>query len=126
MESGKPLDKGLDILTTWQLMAINILLAVEPKAEFDVNAVQTNMLALVEALDSGRLDPALQDAPFMQATEALLLALLHGDHIDVANPYVYEARQAIFAAAQVVYNYAVVKGLWQMHPEIKSAMERGQ
>jgi hypothetical protein len=108
------------------LAAINILLAVAPREEFDVNAVQANMLAVVEALDSGRLDPALQDAGFMVKTEALLLALLHGDRIDVANPYVFEARKAVFAAAQVVYNSAVAKSLWQVHPEIKSAMARGE
>jgi hypothetical protein len=126
MGSGRPDNNNLDILTSWELTAINILLAVEPKVEFDVNAVQANMLALIQALDAGKLDPALQDKGFMEKTEALLLALLRGDHIDVANPYVFKARQAVFAAAQVIYNYAVAKGLWQIHPEIKSAKEGGE
>ena len=57
----------------------------------------------------------------MQKTEALLLALLHGDRIEVTNPAVYAARQAVFAAAQVVYNYAVARELWPIHPEIEAA-----
>ncbi len=126
MESGKSDNSNLDTVTTWELMAINVLLAVEPKAEFDVNAVQTNMLELIQILDAGKLDAALQDEGFMEKTEVLLLALLHGDHIDVTNPYVFEARKAVFAAAQVVYNYAVAKGFWQTHPEIRSAMERSE
>lgn len=123
VESGKPKNSELDILTSWELMVINVLLAVEPKAEFDVNDVQANMLTLIQALDADKLDSALQDKGFMEKTEALLLSLLHGDHIDVTDPYIFEARQAIFAAAQVIYNYAVAKGLWETHPEIKAAME---
>jgi hypothetical protein len=126
MESGKQANNNLDILTSWELMAINVLLAVEPQAEFDVNAVEANMLAFIQALDAGKLDPALQDESFMEKTETLLLALLHGDQIDVANPYVFEARQAVFAAVQVIYNYAVAKRLWKIHPEIQSAMEHGE
>jgi hypothetical protein len=102
-------------------MAINVLLAAEPQADFDVNAVQANMLALIEKLDGGELDPALADSGFMQKTEELLLALLHGDRIEVTNPAVYAARQAVFAAAQVVYNYAVARELWYIHPEIEAA-----
>jgi hypothetical protein len=121
MDSGKKPDSGLDLLTSWELMAINVLLAAEPQADFDVNAVQANMLALIEKLDGGELDPALADKGFMQKTEELLLALLHGDRIDVTNPAVYAARQAVFAAAQVVYNYAVARELWLIHPEIEAA-----
>lgn len=121
MASGKKPETQLDLLTSWELMAINVLLAAEPQAEFDVNAVQANMLALIEKLDGGELDPALADKGFMQKTEALLLALLHGDRIEVTNPAVYAARQAVFAAAQVIYNYAVARELWPIHPEIEAA-----
>jgi len=121
MDSGKKPESQLDLLTAWELMAINVLLAVEPQAEFDVNAVQANMLALIEKLDGGQLDPALADPGFMQKTEDLLLALLHGDRIEVANPAVYAARQAVFAAAQVIYNQAAARGLWRVHPEIEAA-----
>jgi hypothetical protein len=122
MDSGKKPESQLDLLTAWELMAINVLLAVEPQADFDVNAVQANMLALIKKLDSGKLDPALADPGFRQKTEALVLALLHGDRIEVSNPAVYAARQAVFAAAQVVYNQAVARGLWLIHPEIKAAI----
>jgi hypothetical protein len=113
----------LDPLTAWELAAINILLAAEPQTEFDVNAVQANMLAFVQALDAGKLTPALEDKGFMQKTEALLLAMLKGEQIDVVNPEVYAARQAVFAAAQVTYNQAVVRGLWELHPEIQKALD---
>lgn len=112
----------VDLLTSWELMAINVLLAVEPKADFDVNAVQANMLTLIEMLDAGKLDPALEDKGFMQKTEDLLLALLHGDTIDVVNPAVFGARQSVIAATQVIYNYAVARGLWPIHSEIKAAV----
>lgn len=124
MTSGKKPEMELDLLTSWELMAINVFLAVEPQADFDANAVQANMLALIEKLDGGELDPALADKGFMQKTEDLLLALLHGDRIEVTNPAVYAARQAVFAAAQVVYNQAVARGLWLIHPEIKAAIEQ--
>jgi hypothetical protein len=123
MTSGKKTDPGLDPLTAWELAAINILLAAEPQTEFDVNAVQANMLAFVQALDAGKLTPALEDKGFMQKTEALLLAMLKGEQIDVVNPEVYAARQAVFAAAQVTYNQAVVRGLWELHPEIQKALD---
>jgi hypothetical protein len=121
MTSGKKPEMELDLLTSWELMAINVFLAVEPQADFDANAVQANMLALIEKLDGGELDPALADKGFMQKTEDLLLALLHGDRIEVTNPAVYAARQAVFAAAQVVYNYAVARELWPIHSEIEAA-----
>jgi hypothetical protein len=121
MTSGKNPEMALDLLTSWELMAINVLLAAEPQAEFDVNAVQANMLALIKKLDGGELDPALADPGFMRKTEQLLLALLHGDRIDVTNPAVYAARQAVFAAAQVIYNHAIARGLWNIHPEIEAA-----
>ncbi|MCB2214174.1 hypothetical protein KQH50_02145 [bacterium] len=126
MTSGKKTDPGVDPLTAWELAAINILLAAEPQAEFDVNAVQTNMLAFVQALDEDKLTPALEDKGFMQKTEALLLAMLKGEQIDVINPEVYAARQAVFAAAQVTYNHAIARGLWQLHPEIQKAMGAGE
>ena len=119
-------ENQLDLLTSWELMAINVLLAIEPQADFDVNAVQANMLALIQALDAGKLDPALEDKGFMQKTETLELALLHGDPIDVINPAVFGARQAVIAAAQVVYNQAVARGLWPIHPEIKAALGDGK
>jgi len=122
MDSGIKPESKLDLLTSWELMAINVLLAIEPQADFDVDAVQKNMLALIEALDAGKLDPALADKGFMQKTEALMLALLHGEQIDVVNPAVFAARQAVFAAAQVIYNHAVARGLWPIHPEIRAAL----
>ena len=61
MDSGKKHETQLDLLTSWELMAINVLLAAEPQADFDVNAVQANMLAMIEKLDGGELDPALAD-----------------------------------------------------------------
>ncbi len=125
MPSGKKTDLGLDLLTAWELAAINVLLASEPQAAFDVNAVQANMLAFVQALDAGQLTPVLEDAVFMQKTEALLLAMLKGERIDVVNPEVYAARQAVFAAAQVTYNQAVARGAWPLHPEIQKAMGAG-
>lgn len=126
MASEEKTGNQLDLLTAWELMAINVLLAIEPQADFDVNAVQDNMLALIEALDSGKLDPALEDKGFMQKTEELVLALLHGDPIDVVNPAVFAARQAVIAAAQVIYNHAVARGLWPIHQEIKAALAEGK
>ncbi|MBG0770610.1 MAG: hypothetical protein H0S82_02825 [Anaerolineaceae bacterium] len=117
---------ALDLLTAWELMAINVLLAIEPRADFDVNAVQANMLSLIEALDADKLDPALADKGFMQKTEELVLALLHGDPIDVVNPAVFEARQAVIAAAQVIYNQAAARGVWPIHPEIRAAVGDGK
>ena len=122
MAENEKTGSSLDLLTSWELMAINVLLAIEPQADFDVNAVQANMLALIEALDGGKLDPALEDKGFMQKTEELVLALLHGDPIDVVNPAVFGARQAVIAAAQVIYNHAVARGLWPIHPEIQAAL----
>ncbi|MDY6874239.1 MAG: hypothetical protein SVR81_09790 [Chloroflexota bacterium] len=126
MVSGKKTDPGLDLLTAWELAAINVLLAAEPQGDFDVNAVQANMLTFVKTLDAGKLTPALEDQGFLQKTEALLLAMLKGEQIDVINPEVYAARQAVFAAAQVTYNQAVARGVWQLHPEIQNAMSAGE
>jgi hypothetical protein len=47
--------------TRWELAALNIIIALDPKADWDVNAVGKNMLIVVQALDRGKLDPALED-----------------------------------------------------------------
>jgi hypothetical protein len=84
------------------------------------------MLLLIRTLDQGKLTSAMGDMGFMQQTEALLLAMLRGEHIEVLDPYVYAARNEIFAAAQVVYNQALARGLWKMHPEIRKTLDNAQ
>ena len=123
MPSGKKNNSQLDPLTAWELAAINVLIALHPEKELDVKASHENMLALMQALDRGELDPVLEDPAFMEKTETLLLAMLHGERIEVTDPSTYEARKEIFAAAQVVYNQAVARGLWDLHPEIKQALQ---
>lgn len=126
MVSGKNNEQTLDPLTAWELAALNILIALNPSAEMDVNAVRENMLALIQALDRGELDPVLVDPGFMGKTETLLLAMLRGEHIEVINPNIFAARKEIFAAAQVIYNQAIARGFWELHPEIQKAMRGDQ
>ena len=115
-------DSQLDPLTRWELAGLNIIIALDPKAEWNVNAVGKNMLTLVQALDRGDLDPALEDEGFLSLTEDLLLALLRGDRVEVTDPGIFAARNEVIAAAQVVYNQAIARGFRQMHPEIRDAM----
>ena len=123
MPSGTRNKSQLDPLTAWELSAINILIALQPEADLDVKASRENMLALIKALDRGELDPVLADPTFMAKTEGLLLAMLCGERIEVTDPSTYQARKEIFAAAQVVYNQAVARGLRELHPEIKKALQ---
>ncbi len=123
MPSGTKSDSPLDPLTAWELAAINVLIALHPQDDLDVKASRANMLSLMKALDRGELDPVLADPAFMESTETLLLALLHGERIEVSDPSTYAARKEIFAAAQVIYNQAVARGLWEIHPEIKGALK---
>lgn len=125
MASGEKHDSQLDPLTRWELAALNIIIALDPRAEWDVNAVGKNMLTVVQDLDRGDLDPALEDKGFLSLTEDLLLALLRGDQIEVTDPGIFAARNEVIAAAQVVYNQAVARGFWEMHPEIRDAIGRG-
>lgn len=111
--------------TRWELAALNIIIALDPKADWDVNAVGKNMLIVVQALDRGKLDPALEDKGFLSLTENLLVALLRGDKIEVTDPGIFGARNEVIAAAQVVYHQAVARGFWDMNPEIKDAIGRG-
>ena len=122
MPSGTKNCSQLDPLTAWELAAINVLIALHPEADLDVKASRENMLTLMKALDRGELDPLLADPTFMEKTEDLLLAMLHGERIEVTDPSTFEARKEIFAAAQVVYNQAVARGLWELHPKIKGAL----
>jgi len=122
MASGEKHDSQLDSLTRWELAALNIIIALDPTAEWDVNAVGKNMLTLIQALDRGDLDPVLEDKGFLTLTENLLLTLLHGDKIEVTDQGIYAARKEVLAAAQVVYNQAIARGFWALHPEIKDAM----
>jgi hypothetical protein len=112
-----------DPLTAWELAALNVLIALNPEKDLDVKASRENMLTLIKALDRGALDPVLKDPNFMEKTERLLLAMLRGERIEVGDPSTYEARKEIFAAAQVIYNQAVVRGFWHLHPEIKKALQ---
>lgn len=125
MPSGIKNDSPLDPLTAWELAAINSLIALHPEADLDVKASRENMLALMNALDRGELDPLLSDPAFMQKAEDLLLAMLQGARIQVSDPSTYHARKAIFATAQVVYNQAVARGMWDLHPEIQQAVQGG-
>lgn len=126
MTSGKDEQRKLDPLTDWELTAINILIALHPKADLDVKASKQNMLKFIEALDRGELDTVLGDPAFMEKTEALLLAMLRGERIDVSDPSTYSAHKEIFAAAQVVYNQAVARGIWELHPEIRAAINQSK
>ncbi len=122
MASGEKSESQLDPLTRWELAALNIIIALDPRADWDVNAVGENMLTVVQALDRGKLDPALEDKGFLSLTENLLLVLLHGDKIEVTDPGIFTARNEVIAAAQVVYNQAVARGFWEIRPEIRDAM----
>jgi hypothetical protein len=124
MVSGEKHDSQLDPLTRWELAALNIIIALDPKADWDVNAVGKNMLTLVQALDRGDLDPVLEDEGFLSLTENLLLAILHGDKIEVTDQGIYAARNEVIAAAQVVYNQAIARGFWDIHPEITEALKK--
>ncbi len=123
MNSGKKPEQQLDPMTAWELAAIQLLIALKKGQDIDVKASKANMLVLIQALDKGQLNPALQDPGFMQKTEALLLAALHGGRINVSDPSTYAARREIFAAAQVIYNQAVARGWWELHPDIRQAMQ---
>ena len=107
-----------DLLTAWEVAAINILIALDPQSELDVHASRENMLSLMQALDRGALDSLLADAKFIGQTEQLLLAITRGERIEVADTSTYHARQSIIAAAQVIYHNAVAEGLWPRHAEI--------
>jgi len=126
MTSGKDEQCKLDPLTDWELTAINILIALHPKADLDVKASKQNMLKFIEALDRGELDTVLGDPAYMEKTEVLLLAMLRSERIEVSDPSTYSARKEIFAAAQVVYSQAVARGLWELHPEIRAAINRSK
>jgi len=106
MTSGTNNKQQPDPLTAWELAAINLL------------------IALMQALDRNELEPFLKDPGFMKTTETLLLAMLKGEKIDVADPTTFAARKEIFAAAQVIYNQAIARGHWQIHPKIIEAMAR--
>mgnify|MGYP001077032836 CR=1 FL=1 len=122
MASGREYESA-DPLTAWGQAAENILRAVVPVDVVESSDIRARMLALVTALDQGDLDPALADAHFRKLTEDLLLAILQGEKIEVTDPGIYAARNEIFAAAQVIYNQAVARGIWKLHPEIRTAIE---
>jgi hypothetical protein len=110
-------------LTQWVDLVKNILLSLDDDHDIDEKSVQEQMLVLMHALDRNQLDVQLRDSVFMEKTEALMLALLRGDPIEVNDVRTYAARREIFAAAQVIYNQAVARGLWPLHPEIRDAIQ---
>lgn len=112
-----------DPLTHWVGLVKNILLSLDDDHDIDEKSVQDQILALMHALDRNQLDVQLRDLVFMKKTEALLLALLRGDPIEVNDVRTYAARREIFAAAQVIYNQAVARGLWPLHQEIRDAIQ---
>ncbi len=126
MASGKRNEERSDPLTAWEGVAIEVLKASQGEGDVYPKASRENILALMQALDRGELDAALADEGFMTTTETLLLALLRGERIEVTDTATYAARKEIFAAAQVIYNQAVARGLWELHPEIRQAIQDQQ
>ncbi len=120
-QSDKP--AGTDVLTTWEVAAINILIALDPGLDLDVHASRENMLALMQALDRGDLAPVLRDEAFIALTESLLLAVVRNERIEVADTSTYHARGAIIAAARVIYHRVVAEGLHPSHAEILAVFD---
>ena len=126
MASGQNDSPNFDPLTDWATAAIEIIKAIHPQVAVEEKAVSEKMLMLVQMLDQGDLDSVFGNEVFMQRTEDLLLAMFRADEIKVANPYIFDARNEIFAAAQVIYNQGVVRGSWKLHPEIRQAMDHNR
>jgi hypothetical protein len=112
-----------DPLTQWVGLVKNILLNLDDDHDIDEKSIQELMLALMQALDCNQLDIQLRDGVFLENTEALLLALLRGAPIEVNDVRTYAARREIFAAAQVIYNQAIARGFWPLHPEFRAAIK---
>jgi hypothetical protein len=121
--SGKKNKGTIDPLTAWAWSAHQILVSVYPGKQFDEKDALENMLMLIQAIDEGKIEPVLSDPGFMSKTEDLLLVLLRGTHIEVTDVSIFAARKEIFAAAHVIYNQAVVRGMWVLPPEIRKAMQ---
>jgi hypothetical protein len=126
MKSWKNNGSESDPLTDWALAAIDLLKSIHETGMIDEMAYRDRMLVLVEALDQGKADSFFDSMTFRKKTENLLLAMLRGERIDVADPHIFNARNEIFAAAQVIYNQGVVRGFWELHPEIQQAMGHDQ
>ena len=126
MASGKHNGKNIDSLTKWALSAVDILNDIHPEGEINGTPYPERMLMLVKALDQGEMDSIFEDVEFLGKTEDLLLAMLRGEKIEVADPTIFDARNEILAAAQVIYNQAVARGFWELHPEIRQAMDNSQ
>lgn len=115
-----------DPLTEWASAAIGLLKGFHEAGEIDKEPYRDRMLMLIEALDHGEMEAVFGSRIFMEKTENLLLAMLRGERIEVANPVIFNARNEIFAAAQVIYNQGVARGFWTLHPEIRQAMDDNQ
>jgi hypothetical protein len=126
MVSGKNEGSNMDPLTEWALAANDILQDIHPGEAIQKMGYRDRMLKLVEALDQGDLDLVFGKENFINNTEDLLLAMLRGEKIEVAAPVIFKARNEIFAAAQVIYNQGVARGFWELHPEIRQAMDEDQ
>jgi hypothetical protein len=115
-----------DPFTNWALTAIDIIRGIYSQEAVDERPIGDLMLMLVQALDQGDLDQVFGNSSFMKKTEALLLAMLRGDAVEVEDPQIFTARNEILAAAQVIYNQGVARGFWKLHPEISQAMDKNQ
>ncbi len=126
MTSDEKSSPNLDPLTDWALTANDILKDIHPGEVIEEEAYPDTMLMLVEALDQGEMVSVFGDVDFIEKTEDLLLAMLRGEQIDVVDPVIFDARNEILAAAQVIYNQAVARGFWELHPEIRQAIDNNQ
>lgn len=115
-----------DPLTAWASAVIDLLKGYHEAGEIEEMAYRDRMLMLIEALDRGEMRSVFGSRVFMEKTENLLLAMLHGERIEVADPVIFNDRNDIFAAAQVIYNQGVARGFWTLHPEIQQAMDDDQ
>jgi hypothetical protein len=92
-----------------------------PKSECTLE----NVLNLaVQNVDTGVFDSLYQDQKFFKSCEAVMLDLVSGRQLTIADQKIYEARGALIRAVQVFYRYGIEKMRCTLHPQIAATLKK--
>lgn len=121
----KSASKGGGNLAAWVREMTEKLQRRDWSLTLDKNNTHRNAMYVTQVMMAqGELDYRLEDKAFFERTEKLMLDLINGRSMSIADREMVDASREITETLQKVYFYSVDKLGFDMHPRIKAALTK--